>query len=92
LGKKFYNSLKTGPNFFLRHFKNKIIFNFVKLVATKKGMTTNFFSPLPFVEVLNPGSWMGKKSGSGIRDKHLDTAYFLYIGCTLCRIREREGV
>jgi hypothetical protein len=36
LGKKFYNSLKTGPNFFLQHFKNKIILNFVKIVATKK--------------------------------------------------------
>jgi hypothetical protein len=23
LGKKFYNSLKTGPNFVLQHFKNK---------------------------------------------------------------------
>jgi hypothetical protein len=58
LGKKFYNSLKTGPNFFLQHLKNKIIFNFVKLVATKKGLTTNFFSPLSFVAVF----------GSGIRD------------------------
>ncbi len=36
LGKKFYKSLKTGPNFFLKHFKNKIIFNFVKFVASKK--------------------------------------------------------
>jgi hypothetical protein len=36
LGKKFYNSLKTGPNFFLQLLKNKIIFNFVKFVATKK--------------------------------------------------------
>ncbi len=43
LGKKFYYSLKTGPNFFLQHFKYKIIFSFVKLVATKKGMTTYFF-------------------------------------------------
>ncbi len=43
LGKKFYHSLKTGPNFFLRHFRNKIIFNFMKFVAPKKGMTTNFF-------------------------------------------------
>jgi hypothetical protein len=24
LGKKFYNSLKTGPHFFLQHLKNKI--------------------------------------------------------------------
>jgi hypothetical protein len=29
-GKKFYNSLKIGPNFFLYHFKTKIIYNFVK--------------------------------------------------------------
>ncbi len=29
-GKKFYNSLKIGPNFFLQHFKTKIIYNFVK--------------------------------------------------------------
>ena len=36
LGKKFYNSLKIGPNFFLQHLTNKIIFNFVKFVATKK--------------------------------------------------------
>jgi hypothetical protein len=36
LSKKFYNSLKIGPNFFLQHFKNKIIFSYVKFVATKK--------------------------------------------------------
>ncbi len=46
LGKKFYNSLKIGPNFFLQHFKNKIIFNFVKFMAAKKGMTTNSSTPL----------------------------------------------
>jgi hypothetical protein len=33
LGKKFYNSLKIGPNIFLQSFKNKIIFNFVKFMA-----------------------------------------------------------
>jgi|LakMenEpi03Aug12_release.lakeMendotaPanAssembly.Ray.scaffolds.fasta_scaffold3500118_1 hypothetical protein len=33
LGKKFFNSLKIGPS---HHFKNKIISNFVKFVATKK--------------------------------------------------------
>jgi hypothetical protein len=32
--KKFYNSLKIGPNFFLQHFKTKIMYNFVKFVAT----------------------------------------------------------
>jgi hypothetical protein len=36
LGKKFYNFVKIGPNFFLHHFKNKLIYNFVKFVATKK--------------------------------------------------------
>ncbi len=36
LGKKLCNSLKTGPNFFLQHFKNKIIFNFVKICGFKK--------------------------------------------------------
>ncbi len=40
LSKTFYNSFKIGPNFFLQHFKNKIIINYVKFVATKKGMTT----------------------------------------------------
>ena len=33
LGKKLYNSLKIGPNFF-QHFKTKTICNFVKFVAT----------------------------------------------------------
>jgi hypothetical protein len=63
LGKKFYSFLKIGPTYFLQHFKNKIIFNFVKFVATKNGMTTNFsnsFPPLSFVAVFG--------SGSGIRD------------------------
>ncbi len=34
LGKQLYNSLKIYRNFFLQHFKTKIIFNFVKFVAT----------------------------------------------------------
>ncbi len=34
LGNKFFNSLKICPNFFLQHFETKIIFNFVKFVAT----------------------------------------------------------
>ncbi len=71
LGQKFYNSLKTGPNFFLKHFKNKIIFNFVKFVATKK-VWQQSISPLSFVEVFgcgirDPESRMDKQSGSGIR-------------------------
>jgi hypothetical protein len=55
LGIKFYNSLKAGPNFFLQHFKNKIVFIYVKFVGTKKGMTTNFFFAPPFVEVFGSG-------------------------------------
>jgi hypothetical protein len=70
LGKKFYNSLKTGTNFFLQHLKNKIIFNFVKFVATKKGLTKKKFSPLSFVAVFgsgirDPGSGMGKNQDPG---------------------------
>ncbi len=69
--------MKTGPVFFLQHFKNKIIYNFVKFVATKKGLTTNFFSPLSFVavfgsgirdpgsEIRDPGSGMGKNQDPG---------------------------
>jgi hypothetical protein len=67
---KFYNSLKTDPNFFLQHFKNNIIFNFVKFCGYKKGMTTNFFSSLSFVAVFRSGirdlgSRMGKSQDPG---------------------------
>ncbi len=61
--------MKIGPNFFLLHYKNKIILNFVKFMATKKGMAINFFSPLSFIAgFLDPGSGMGKNQdpGSGI--------------------------
>jgi hypothetical protein len=65
--------LKTDPNFFLQHFKTKINYDFVKFMATKRGMTTNFFSPLSFVAVFgsgmgDAGSGIGKNqdSGSGI--------------------------
>ena len=51
LGKKVYNFLKTG-----QHFKNKIIFYFVKFVATKKGMTKNLFRPSLLLLFLNLGS------------------------------------
>ncbi len=69
LVKKFYNSLKIGPNFFLQQFKTEIICNFVKFVATHKVMTTNFFHPSLFVAVLDPGSGMAKNQdpGSGIK-------------------------
>ncbi len=58
LGKNFNNSWKIGPNFFLQHIKNEIIFSLVKFVATKNGFTKKKFSPLSFVAVF----------GSGIRD------------------------
>ncbi len=88
LGRKFYNSLWIGPNFFLRQLKINIIYNFAIFVATKKGRTTKFFSPLSFVAIFGsgiryPGSEIrdrgsgirdGQKSGSGIRDKHPGSA------------------
>ncbi len=59
LGKKFYNSLEFGPNFFLQQFKNKIIIHFEKFVATKN-VWQQIFSPLSFVayfgsEIRDPG-------------------------------------
>jgi hypothetical protein len=44
---------------------SKLIFNFVKFVATQEGMTTNFFSSLSFVVFLDPGSGMGKNQDPG---------------------------
>jgi hypothetical protein len=38
--------MKIIPNFFLQYFKIKIINNFVKFVATKKGVTKIFSTPL----------------------------------------------
>jgi hypothetical protein len=37
-------------------------------------MTKHFFSPLSFVAVFGSGIRDGKKSGSGIRDKHPGSA------------------
>jgi hypothetical protein len=72
LGKKFYNFLKTGQQIFLQHFKNKIIFYFVKFVATKKGWQQIFFSPLSFLavfgsEIRDLGCGMGKNHDPGSR-------------------------
>jgi hypothetical protein len=73
LGKNFNNSWKIGPYFFLQHIKNKIIFSFVKFVATKNGLAKKNFSPLSFVAVFgsgirDPGFGMGRNRdpGSGI--------------------------
>jgi hypothetical protein len=74
LGKNFHNSLKIGPNFFLRNFKNKIIFNFVKFVPAKKGMTKKFFHPSLLLLFLDPGSeirdpgWVKIRIGINIPD------------------------
>ncbi len=66
--------LKIGPNFFLQHFKKKIILNYVKFAATKKDLTTNFFSPLSFAAVFGSGirdpGWVKIR----IRDKHSRSA------------------
>jgi hypothetical protein len=45
---------------------NVIIYNFVIFVATKKGRTTNFFSPLSFVAIFGSEIRDGQKLGSGI--------------------------
>jgi hypothetical protein len=57
--------LKIGPNIFLQHFQKKLIFNYVKFVATKKSLTTNFFSLLSFAAVFGSGI---RDPGSEIRD------------------------
>jgi hypothetical protein len=87
LDKKFYNSLKTGPNFLLQHFKNKILFNFVKFVATKKGMTKKFFHPSSLLRFLDPGSGMGKKSGCGIRDKHPGSTTLVWMNVKIINVK-----
>ncbi len=71
--------MKISPNFFLQHFKTKIIYNFVKFVATQKGMTTNFYSPLSFVAVFGSGI---RDPGSEIRDP----------GWVKIRIRDHPGL
>ncbi len=63
---------KLAQIIFLQHFKNKIIFNFVKFVATKKVWQRIFCHPSLLLLFLDPGSGMCKNQdpGSGIRDKH----------------------
>jgi hypothetical protein len=70
-GKKFYNSLLIGLNFFLHHFKNKIFFQFCDICGyTRKKVEQQIFSPLSFVAVFgsrirDPGSEMDKKQDPG---------------------------
>jgi hypothetical protein len=72
--KKFHNSLKFGPNFFLEQFKNKILLNFGKFVATKKCLTKDFF----FTPLFCTCFWI-RDPRSGIRDKHPGSATLLPI-------------
>jgi hypothetical protein len=70
--------LNIGPNYFLQHFKNKIILDSGKFVATKNGNW--FFSPLSLVAVF----------GSGIRDKHPVSATLPLTNGSGIRIREAQ--
>jgi hypothetical protein len=55
------------------------MFNYVKFVATKKGMTTNFFSPLSFAAVFGSGIRdLGSGMGSGM-GKHQDPRFGINI-------------
>jgi hypothetical protein len=47
-------------------------------VASKKGMTTNFFPPLTYVAVFGSRIRDGYKSGFGIGDKHPGSATLPY--------------
>ncbi len=71
LGSQTHIFESSVTNFWLKSFKNKIIFNFVKFVATKKGITTNFFTPLFCFcfWIRDPG-----KVKIRIRDKHPGSA------------------
>ncbi len=88
-GKKFYNSLKIGPIFFLQHFTNKIIFNFVKLGLQKK-IWQLFFHPSLLLLFLEPGSGIRDpgRVKIRIRDKHPGSAtpvvnilFWFYLFC-----------
>jgi hypothetical protein len=77
LSEKFYKSFKIGPNFVLQHFQNKIIFNYVKFVATKKvGMTKKNFHPSLLLLFLDPGSEIRDPGWAKIRirDKYPGSA------------------
>jgi hypothetical protein len=85
--------LQIGPNFVFQQFKNKIILNFVKCVATKKGLATIFFHPSLLLLFLDLGSGMGKNQdpGSGIAipdPPHLGFSLFRFAK----RQTEMEGL
>ena len=93
LGKKFNNPLKICPNFFLQHFKNKIILNFCDICGYNKRYDNKFFSPLSLDAVFGSGirdpGWVKIR----IRDKHPGSAtlivrsksrIFVCIGIASC--------
>ncbi len=59
--------MQIGPHFFLHQFKNKIVFNFVIFVATKKVGQPIFFHPSLLLPFLDPGSGI-RDLGTEIRD------------------------
>jgi hypothetical protein len=63
---------KIGQKFFLQHCKNKIVFNFVKIMVPKKRFDNKFFFAPVFIaifgsEIRDPG-WVKSGSGINIRD------------------------
>ncbi len=83
LGKKFF---ECWPKFYSSAFKKFNNFQFGKFVGTKKGLTTNIFSPLSFVAVFgswirdprsrirDPGPRMGKNQDPGLTSRIRNTA------------------
>jgi hypothetical protein len=62
--------LENWAKFFSSAYQKYNNIQFCEICGYKKGMTTNFFSPLSFVAVFGSGIGIrdGEKSGSGIRD------------------------
>ncbi len=89
MGKEYYNSFSIGSNFFLYRFKNKIVFNVVKVlkfVASKQGQTADF-SPSSFVVAVGSGMNENQDPGSGINipdSKHCLKLFRVYDQIKFC--------
>jgi hypothetical protein len=81
--------LSIDLNLFLYPYLLKNLNYFVKFLATRKAKTTNF-SPSFVVVVVVVGSKMGKKSGSGTRDKHSGSATSVADRGCLSRIQDPD--